>query len=443
MGKALIIAIDGPAGVGKGTAARILARRLGFLYVDSGGIYRALAWLILRSLGGDFTTPEPSAIEKVLRDVSDNARFQISNDVEGRMKIHFDTEDLTGATRNRLVEAAVPHVARISLVRDWVTQHLRSLGENEHLVIEGRDIGTVVFPAAQVKFYLDASTWARAQRRYLEYRAQNISRSLDECRRDLEERDRLDRSREVAPLKAASDAIALDTTKVPIDSVVNLMEHHVRSRLPSLFKSHVLIPGGSPPQVLIAVSGPIGVGKTTLCSWLKDTLNISLFAENPDDNPFIRDYYSDQSRWAFQSQMWFLWRKYELLTSLRDQGTSGIIDRTIHEDYIFAKVLLEKRELELYERWYSMVFQAVPEPNLIISLEASVDSMLARIRTRDRDYERKIHPELLEKLHAEYQKWIESYSDSPVIRINTEEEDVRSEEWKARILLYLRELMGT
>lgn len=443
MGETLIIAIDGPAGVGKGTAARILARRLGFLYVDSGGIYRALAWLILRSLGGDFITPEPSAIEKVLRDVSDNARFQISNDVEGRMKIHFDTEDLTGATRNRLVEAAVPHVARISLVRDWVTQYLRSLRENENLVVEGRDIGTVVFPTAQVKFYLDASTWARAQRRYLEYRAQNISRSLDECRRDLEERDRLDRSREVAPLKVASDAIVLDTTKVPIYGVVNLMEHHVRSRLPSLFKSHALIPEESPPQVLIAVSGLIGVGKTTLCSWLKETLDIPLFAENPDDNPFIRDYYFDQSRWAFQSQMWFLWRKYELLTSLRDQGTSGIIDRTIQEDYIFAKVLLEKRELELYERWYSTVFQAVPEPSLIISLEASVDSVLTRIRTRDRDYERKIHPEFLERLHAEYQKWIVSYSDCPTIRINTDEEDIRSEEWRTRIFLYLRELMGT
>jgi len=445
--KKIIVSIDGPAVVGKGTASRLLARRLGFLYIDSGAIYRALSWRLLVSQSGRSGGQKdlaPLLVEKVLGEVSDRTRFRITNDLEGRMKLYFDQEDLTSTIRSREVETVVPHVARLPKIREWVTEYLRELAEKNDLVVEGRDIGTVVFPSAQVKFFLRATTKARAQRRYLDLSAQNISTTVKQCERDIEERDKLDMSREVAPLREADDAIPLETTGMSVHQVVTSMEQHVHAKLPFLASSPSPSLDMARPPILIAVAGPIGVGKTSLCHWLSRELGIPVFAENPDDNPFIQDYYSDPQRWAFQSQMWFLFRKYELLTSVKEQRSPAIIDRTLHEDYIFAKVLLDKSksELELFERWYSSIFRSVPEPDLIISLEASVDSLVSRIAKRNRPYEQGISRELLESLDIEYQRWISGYGD-PVLRINTDQEDVHSAVCRSKVLLYVNELLGS
>lgn len=205
----MIIAIDGPSGAGKGTVARRLASHLGYRHVDTGAMYRAVAWLA-REKSVDLTDAEA---------VADVAR-QATIDLEGRVAI--DGHDVTDAIRTAEMDTAAGQVARHSPVRAVLVERQRGYRTDRGLVMEGRDIGTVVFPDADIKLYLDASPDERARRRAADG-AHAIGRGgagVDGIAQALEARDRSDRTRAVSPLTIAPDAIYLDTTGMGIEDVL-------------------------------------------------------------------------------------------------------------------------------------------------------------------------------------------------------------------------------
>ena len=215
-----IIAIDGPSGAGKGTVARALAHELGYRHVDTGAMYRAVAWLANYN-GIDLA--DESAVETVAR----SAEFDLDGD---RMVVNG--HDVTELIRTPETDVAAALVARIPTVRQVLVGRQRAIGEAGQLVMEGRDIGTVVFPEAAVKIYLDATPSERARRRAAD-RAHTSSRNADlvGVASALEARDASDRTREVSPLKLALDAELVDTTGIPIDDVVKRVLSLVRFKL--------------------------------------------------------------------------------------------------------------------------------------------------------------------------------------------------------------------
>lgn len=434
-----VITIDGPAGAGKSTVARLLARRLGFIYIDSGALYRAATWLFQQQ---GITTEEQltdDGQEKVLPLLLDRQKFILRGDPEGVTRLYFEQKDITAVIRSNSVESFVPFVARQRKVRETITELQRRIAVGRGAVVEGRDAGTVVFPKADVKFFLTASIKARAQRRFLEVRRSNASKPLADCIRDIEARDSVDKNREIAPLQVADDAVKLDTSLHTVNETLDSLLSRISQRVSITARSPLLLRQRSVP--LIAVSGLIGVGKSTLCDWLSQKLRLPLFSENPDENPYISLYYSDRDRWALHSQMWFLYRKYELLSAIDDQKTPSIIDRTLHEDYMFARILLLHDDLEMYEHWYKLVFSLAPKPSVIVSLEASVEALLARISSRGREYERRIAPHLLEALSQEYRAWISEYTDAPVIRVDTEVRDTGDETFRSWLVKEINEAL--
>ena len=216
----LVVAIDGPSGVGKGTVARVIARSLQWKYVDTGAMYRAVAWKTQHE--GDLLDDEDKVVA-----VAKNAEFDMDE-----TRIAIDGHDVTNAIRTPEIDNAATVVAGIPRVRALLVARQRGYAEVGPLVMEGRDIGTVVFPDATVKIYLDASPEARAARRSKDP-AHGLSkaREIRTVAKALERRDHLDRTREVSPLIAASDAEVIDTTGVSIDSVVQLVLAIVRERL--------------------------------------------------------------------------------------------------------------------------------------------------------------------------------------------------------------------
>jgi cytidylate kinase len=205
----LIIAIDGPSGAGKGTVARRLAGHLGYRHVDTGAMYRAVAWLATQK-GVDLA--DANAVAAVAQ--------QAAIDLEGGVRI--DGHDITQAIRTADMDAAAGQVARHAPVRAVLVQRQRGYRTDRGLVMEGRDIGTVVFPDADIKLYLDASPDERARRRAADS-AHAIGREgagVDGVAQALEARDRSDRTRAISPLTIAADAIYLDTTGMGIDAVL-------------------------------------------------------------------------------------------------------------------------------------------------------------------------------------------------------------------------------
>lgn len=215
-----VVAIDGPSGAGKGTVARAVAESLHWRYVDTGAMYRAVAWK---------TQHEGRSLddEAAVAAVSAGAVLELG---DGRVAI--DGHDVTDAIRTPAIDAAAARVARMPRVRELLVAQQREYAQRGPIVMEGRDIGTVVFPDATAKIYLDASPEERAARRARDP-AHHPSRAAEigAVAHALEQRDRLDRTRRVSPLKRAPDAAVIDTTGVPIDRVVSRVLAIVRERL--------------------------------------------------------------------------------------------------------------------------------------------------------------------------------------------------------------------
>lgn len=208
--KRLIIAIDGPSGAGKGTVARAVAARLGYRHVDTGAMYRAVAWKALRD-GVDL------ANEEAVAGVGEHASFDLE---QGRTVI--DGHDVASAIRTPDIDRASAIVARHAAVRRTLVARQRAMGERGGVVMEGRDIGTVVFPQAELKIYLDASPEERARRRAADpAHASSKSAQLSDVATALAERDKSDSTRAVSPLAVASDAVVIDTTGMPISDVID------------------------------------------------------------------------------------------------------------------------------------------------------------------------------------------------------------------------------
>jgi CMP/dCMP kinase len=219
----LIITIDGPAGVGKSTVAKQLASRLGYRYVDTGALYRAVAWKVHRS------AIDPSD-HSAVADLLTTTRLTLEPHAEST-RVSVDQCDVTHAIRTSEISRAASVVSAIPAVRVWLLPIQRQLGADGKVVMEGRDIGTCVFPAADVKFFLDADMDIRAKRRYHELTTAGQAVALDRTREDLDTRDTRDRSRNVAPLAPATDAHVIDTSALEVNQVVDRMLGIIASKL--------------------------------------------------------------------------------------------------------------------------------------------------------------------------------------------------------------------
>ena len=216
----LIIAIDGPSGAGKGTVARNLAARLGYRHVDTGAMYRAVAW---KAVEDGLDLDDERAVSKLAATLSLIATGKT---------VSVDGRDITREIRTPAIDAAAARVARQPAVRAVLIQQQRDLGASGGVVMEGRDIGTVVFPNADVKLYLDASPEERARRRAHDpsHTAGRGTAAVHDIASALEARDRLDRTRTASPLAVASDAIEIDTTQLSVDEVVERVLKVVEER---------------------------------------------------------------------------------------------------------------------------------------------------------------------------------------------------------------------
>lgn len=207
-----VIAIDGPAGAGKSTVARTAARQLGYIYIDTGAMYRAMTLAVLRA------GIAPDAEEAVAR-LAEQTQVTLSQGPEGN-RVHLDGEDVTEAIRAPETSAAVSHVAAIAGVRRRLLALQRELARSGGVVMDGRDIGTVVLPDADVKVFLTASVEERARRRWAELRTAGHDEPLADIRANIEQRDTIDAGRAVAPLRQANDAVVIDTTHKTIAEAV-------------------------------------------------------------------------------------------------------------------------------------------------------------------------------------------------------------------------------
>jgi cytidylate kinase len=216
--KELLITIDGPAGAGKTTVSRALAKRLGYRYIDTGALYRAVA-LAVKTSGID---PENDA---ELKQLCTELKLAFVLQKEG-LRLLLNGEDITDRIRTAEITMLASAVSARQVVRECLLELQRNLGKEKAAVFEGRDMGTVVFPQADLKFFLSANAQTRALRRYDEIKSKS-SQTLEEVSLDIRRRDNDDSTRDLAPLKPASDAIMVDSTDLSVSEVVELMVSHI------------------------------------------------------------------------------------------------------------------------------------------------------------------------------------------------------------------------
>ena len=218
----LVIAIDGPSGAGKSTLGKALARRFNYLYIDSGAVYRAVGRKAL-----DLNAPleDKEAMARIARD----SNIKLEGDPD-HLKVFLDGRDVTSEIRLPDASRASSVVATIPEVRQAVVEKLREMSRAGGVVMDGRDIGTNVFPDARVKIFLEASLDVRARRRAEEERERGRDVSFEQVRAELEERDRRDRERDATPLVKAPDAILLDTSAMSLDRVIDRVTEIVKER---------------------------------------------------------------------------------------------------------------------------------------------------------------------------------------------------------------------
>jgi len=210
-----IITIDGPAGSGKSTISKLLARRIGYHYLDTGAMYRAVA---LQARRRGFHAGVPRCLAELCREL--DLHFESLN---GENRLFLGKEDVSAAIRTPEMDLLSSSVSAVKEVRDAMTALQRRIGREGKIVAEGRDMGTVVFPDAKYKFFLTADEKVRAERRYLERAARGESVARDEVEKGLRKRDEQDSRRAIAPLAAAEDAVIVDTSKLTIEEVVEVM----------------------------------------------------------------------------------------------------------------------------------------------------------------------------------------------------------------------------
>lgn len=215
----MIVAIDGPAGAGKSTVAKAVAKRLGYRYMDTGAMYRALAWKVMRR-GTD--PDDGNGMEGILA----STEVDLGTD----HTVMLDGVDVSGAIRTPEVGQMASRVSGMGMVRRRMVDLQRAMGRSGCVVAEGRDMGTVVFPEAEVKVYLDASLETRARRRFGELVRQGSTLTLEETAADVRRRDRRDKERAEAPLRQADDAVLIDSTALSVDAVVEKILEEVNSK---------------------------------------------------------------------------------------------------------------------------------------------------------------------------------------------------------------------
>ncbi len=214
--KNLVIAIDGPAGAGKSTISKKISEKLGINYIDTGAMYRAITYKCLKEKID--TLDEENVIK-----ICENAQVDFKDN-----QIYLDGKCVNDEIRQQDVSANVSNVAKIARVREIMAKKQREIGLRSDVILDGRDIGTCIFPDSKYKFYLNASAEERGKRRYLELKEKGLDVVLDDIIKDIEKRDHIDSTRKVAPLSKAKDAIEIDSTNMTIDQVVEYVIEKVK-----------------------------------------------------------------------------------------------------------------------------------------------------------------------------------------------------------------------
>ncbi len=225
MEKKYAIAIDGPAGAGKSTMAKRLAKELGYYYVDTGAIYRTVAYFL------DLLGVSPKDADGVERYI-DELTINIEYDEDGKQHMLMNGMDVTDEIRTQGISQKASLVSAHPLVREVLLDMQRDVAKAHNVIMDGRDIGTVVLPKANVKIFLTASAEVRAKRRYDELIAKGQKANLEQVLKDIQQRDYQDTHREIAPLKMAKDSVKLDTSDLDIDGVIAAMKKIIGEKIP-------------------------------------------------------------------------------------------------------------------------------------------------------------------------------------------------------------------
>jgi len=226
----LIITIDGPSGAGKSTVAKMLASALNYKYIDTGAMYRGVAYAYMKQHGAKskenkaWSSDNEKSLKGFLKKLS--LRFEFSKDA----KVYLDGEDISNYIRDQKVSMLASYLSQKRSVREYFTNMQKEIGRGGGVVLEGRDTGSVVFPDAHIKFYLDAKLEERAKRRYLELSSKGVNSELLRVKEEIFKRDKVDSERDISPLVMPEDAIYIDTTEIDAVSVVEKLLNIVRSK---------------------------------------------------------------------------------------------------------------------------------------------------------------------------------------------------------------------